>query len=528
MYKINSFKNAKEFQGLFGISNGTRRNKILLALLKSKEVWRWCREHGNYDLLGISSMAELKQVVTNKIIEAGRNENLAYEVVLGKYVYYSGIYETDSYRGVPEDGTIGFVRYYNHERQDVFKKKAGRFYTQLIEETSIGKVLPQQVKVFLAEEFCMDWQVYVQGSLPEYTLHVDDNFEKIYSREACEGDFHSCMTGRGLSSFYSDAVKAKAAYLTNKNGKVIARAVIYTAAKDEDGKVWRLCERQYSSDSNEILKRALVDSLIQDNQIDGYKFVGADCGNSRGFVDNEGNSLNCKRFTISCDLDWGDYLSYQDSFKWYNMDDNIAYNYSDCDYQYRLDTTNGEIEDEESAYDEYHDRDVADTVTVYYHGSEMSCDSEDLDDFEDYDGDWIHYEDILDCPYCSGRFLDPEYYPRDEHSHSDLLNQDFCCDDCKNQAELEFKKTNWFYCDFDKEFFENADELTTYHAWNKEQSVYEEKTIRKNVVDLYVDCEILHKHGNEIYDQINEQTKLPFGFEAEQEQEVEEEALIAV
>ncbi len=229
----------------------------------------------------------------------------------------------------------------------------------------------------------MDWQVYVQGSLPKYTLHVDDNFEKIYSREACEGDFHSCMTGRGLSSFYSDAVKAKAAYLTNKNDKVIARAVIYTAAKDEDGKVWRLCERQYSSDSNEILKRALVDSLIQDNQIDGYKFVGADCGNSRGFVDNEGNSLNCKRFTISCDLDWGDYLSYQDSFKWYNMDDNVAYNYSDCDYQYRLDTTNGEIEDEESAYDEYHDRDVADTVTVYYHGSEMSCDSEDLDDFEE-------------------------------------------------------------------------------------------------------------------------------------------------
>ena len=116
MYKIRSFNNATEFQGLFGISNGTRRNKILLALLKSKEVWRWCREHGDYDLLGISSMAELKQVVTNKIIEAGRNENLAYDVVLGKYVYYSGICETDEYRGVPEDGTIGFVRYYNHER----------------------------------------------------------------------------------------------------------------------------------------------------------------------------------------------------------------------------------------------------------------------------------------------------------------------------------------------------------------------------------------------------------------------------
>lgn len=32
MYKINSFKNAKEFQGLFGISNGTRKQKKSEAL----------------------------------------------------------------------------------------------------------------------------------------------------------------------------------------------------------------------------------------------------------------------------------------------------------------------------------------------------------------------------------------------------------------------------------------------------------------------------------------------------------------
>ena len=44
MNKIQSFANAKEYQELFGYvehGNGvkSRRNKILLALLKSKSVW---------------------------------------------------------------------------------------------------------------------------------------------------------------------------------------------------------------------------------------------------------------------------------------------------------------------------------------------------------------------------------------------------------------------------------------------------------------------------------------------------------
>ena len=62
MNKIQSFKNAQEFQELFGIqehNNGvkSRRNKILLALLKSKSVWAYCRERDDWSLLAIKSMA---------------------------------------------------------------------------------------------------------------------------------------------------------------------------------------------------------------------------------------------------------------------------------------------------------------------------------------------------------------------------------------------------------------------------------------------------------------------------------------
>ena len=68
---------------------------------------------------------------------------------------------------------------------------------------------------------------------------------------------------------------------------------------------------------NNTLKRALIDALIKGGHIDGYKKVGAGCGDSRAFVDLEENSLSDRKFRIECDLDYDDTLSYQDSFKWY-------------------------------------------------------------------------------------------------------------------------------------------------------------------------------------------------------------------
>ena len=81
MNKIQSFKNAQEFQELFGIqehSNNvkSRRNKILLALLKSPSVWAYCREREDWTLLAIKSMAELKTKLTKMIADAGVHQGL--------------------------------------------------------------------------------------------------------------------------------------------------------------------------------------------------------------------------------------------------------------------------------------------------------------------------------------------------------------------------------------------------------------------------------------------------------------------
>lgn len=94
---------------------------------------------------------------------------------------------------------------------------------------------------------------------------------------------------------------------------MIARCVIYNRVTDQDGKNgdWRkdntLRMKQYP-------QRALIDALIKGGHIDGYKRVGAGCGDARAFVDLEENSLSDRKFRIECDLDWDDTLSYQDSF----------------------------------------------------------------------------------------------------------------------------------------------------------------------------------------------------------------------
>lgn len=149
---------------------------------------------------------------------------------------------------------------------------------------------------------------------------MDDNFSDIYDSDECEGDFYSCMTDKDYHYFYRDSVDTSAAYLKNEQGKIIARCVIFNKVYEEGtNKIWSLAERQYSTNQDDMLKRALVNALIIGGYIDGYKQVGYDCHHSRSFVDIEGDSLEDNNFYIDCNLGTEDTLSYQDSFKWYDM-----------------------------------------------------------------------------------------------------------------------------------------------------------------------------------------------------------------
>lgn len=439
-----NFENYEGFLSMFGIQNHgngnkSRKNKILLSYLKSRTILHEAVQSGDFSLLNISDMADLKNKMKSLIIESGtRNESLYYEVNLINEIYRSAQYSTDGNNGLCEDGDSRAVRYINHNNGNhAFKMKAGKFYRALILETDFGKKLPEQVVTYLCEEFTSDWQSYAFSSLPQNQLFVNDDFQYIYDSRNYLGDFRSCMVNKDLHTFYNDAVKAKAAFLENSDGKIIARCVIFTDVTDQDGKKWRLAERQYASDGSTIYCRALVDALIREGHIDGYKVPGAGCGESRNFVDIHGVSLSHKQFIIDCDLDWDDNVSYQDSFKWYNMEKRIATNYGYGDHD--LSITEGSLNDVDSPWDDYHEEYCDDTTTVYAHGREYQCATNWLDDFRwvELREEYHHIDDVEQCPHCEGWVLRSEAYTSDLMDNGEY----YCCETCLMDAEEEYKES---------------------------------------------------------------------------------------
>ena len=439
-----NFENYEGFLSMFGIQNHgngnkSRKNKILLSYLKNRTILHEAVQSGDFSLLNISDMADLKNKMKSLIIESGtRNESLYYEVNLINETYRSAQYSTDGNNGLCEDGDSRAVRYINHNNGNhAFKMKAGKFYRALILETDFGKKLPEQVVTYLCEEFTSDWQSYAFSSLPQNQLFVNDDFQYIYDSRNYLGDFRSCMVNKDLHTFYNDAVKAKAAFLENSDGKIIARCVIFTDVTDQDGKKWRLAERQYASDGSTIYCRALVDALIREGHIDGYKVPGAGCGESRNFVDIHGVSLSHKQFIIDCDLDWDDNVSYQDSFKWYNMEKRIATNYGYGDHD--LSITEGSLSDVDSEYDDYHQEYCEETTTVYVNGREYQCATNWLDDFRwvELREEYHHIDDVEQCPHCEGWVLRSEAYTSDLMDNGEY----YCCETCLIDAEEEYKES---------------------------------------------------------------------------------------
>ena len=396
MIYIKSFKNYEEFKEIFGVvehGNGvkSRKNKILLACLKDRKLLHWwlsfkdrCdrthreRLYNTCDYLYATSMDDLKHFAMEMMGRLVFNDVCGMDVPYYciafnglPYEFYSSSMRLDGFKGICADGDSKAVRYENVEREKVFKMKAGKFITKCIEECRITRdYMPEQLKRWIGEEFAREWQVFAeQRCTDRYTLHVDDNFKDIYDSGRCYGDFGSCMTDKEQHTFYRDAIEAKAAYITDEHGWIVARCIVYTDVIDENGNHYRLAERQYSMGQDNVLKQILVDKLIKAGEIDGYKRVGVDCHDNKNFVHNDGSSMRDLVLHIACCLEAGNTLSYQDSFIYYNHNKQISYNDSSKSYSDELNTTDhqfggggiwsdyyGEyIPEEESVYDDYYE-----------------------------------------------------------------------------------------------------------------------------------------------------------------------------
>lgn len=425
-------KNYEEFKQLFIREDGKRKNRVILDMWLDKAFNEYIKTQPMLSVLKqVRTMADLFTLCDYFV---SRTSTGAHIHNIFDRVYRSELYMSDG-NGLCVDGDFRGYRYYNVERQAIFKMKIGKMYKHFIDGSEFGKHLPESVKLYMCEEMTTKWMAYTQSKCANMELYVDDKFHKIYDSEYYDGDFHSCMTDGDNYHFYEDAVDAQAAYLMNGEGRIVARCVIYTNAKDEDGKVWRLAERQYSANGDEVYKRLLIQSLINGGHIDAYKKVGAGCHDPLLWLDVNDNPLPNPKFSIRCVLSNGDYISYQDSFKWYDYSKDTAYNYNPGGLDELLSSTDETFEG--GAYDSWHEEYTDDElVEVWSSGHRYMCSEERLGDFRWVEGacEYHHEDDVVWCECCDVYVLNDYAY------YSEITDEYYCCEECMNDAEAAYSE----------------------------------------------------------------------------------------
>lgn len=428
MGKITSFSNAKEFQEIFGKNQfGGRKNKILLTLLKCKDFFDY-REDFKYFFEDVTSMKS-QQYLFKAVLDALKIYCRGpYTVNIFGERFKNYKYQTDILKGLCTDGDTSKIRVLVEKDSEkggkefvVRKTTPGKVFRQII-DGSLIYFLPEPVINFLCEKFTEYFIENAEKRINCYTLHVDKDFGKIYSSKNLLGNFHSCMNDMidVVDEFYSKAVNASAARLENKNGKIVARCIIWNDVHDVvSGKVYRLAERQYSTDTDYSMMRILISRLIKGNHIDGYKSIGSGCHSPNDFVLNDGKPLNVAMY-IDCNP--SKYVPYMDSFKYWLPDLKISYNNESyaygkkkTKYPYVLEQTNGLNPD-------------INFVQAYRHGDLIDINEDELDDyvFVSRINRYVYHSDILYCRWCENiivHYVDSLYY-------SPYFEDYFCCKDC--------------------------------------------------------------------------------------------------
>ena len=472
----NYFANYDEFNAYFGKKeNGQRKNKIFLAAYKYA-----CQTKQRK-----AFESKCDCIETSKLLDILRSDTLCVSELQGEnselngFAFRSKIYKIDDRKGVCDDGDFTAVRYINLESGKVFKMKAGKFIRAILQENGMIELYGETLCNYFCEQFAEEWKKINNSS--NFTLNVDNDFRYIYDRGNCidSSTFGSCMANKFQYVFYENSVNALAASLINKNDEIVARCIVFTEVLNEaDDTILRLAERQYAD--KDLYKQILVDKLITEKQIDGYKKIGTGCGDAKEFVLNSGESLNQCALSISCCLDDEDTISYQDSFKYFNIDRQRAYNYYCDDYTHALDTTNQYLSGEN--YDEYNERYTDDEITTIYYWNEsckvyleMSCSLE-------YAQDNLYWIEHLDA-YAT------DYY------YSEAMDAKLPLDKW-DEIEDEWKENNWYYDEYNEEYVESVTEC---FIWDRDECEY----VSRSVCADYARNNF-YEYDDEYYDEVNE------------------------
>lgn len=488
MIYLKSFSNYETFCGVFGLrecgnGNKSRMNKILLGCLKDKTFFHYCVRR-NQKYLSCNSMADFKRYLLDDLERSGGDAGYECHFRIDGIMRFfrHPDYEIDN-GGFCEDGDKNAIRYYNHDREGYFKMKAGKFFTKIMEACPFGRLLPQQAKSWLGEEFLTSWQAYTEANMPSCVMEFHygnkvEDFETIYSSRKQRGCFHSCMNNEGNHTMYVKSVKAHAAWLTDADGLIFARCVVWDEVFDETtGGTLRLAERQYSDGVQDRFKKMLVDELIKRQLIDGYKQIGADCHDNRNFVLNDGTSIRDHRLSIDCSIHDSDRVSYMDSFVYYDRDFDKAYNYDFDDYTDKLDITEGHLEDchDGQVWSDYNEEyiDEDDAFYVERH-SDWFYDSQVV---EDCNGNWQLVDDCVRCDNCGSWVLEEDAY-----SAEGLDDLYFCDSEC---AENWAESHGYTWAEYDECYIRVDDAVTVnrYCGYRNGDGYWEPETMSQDDFD---------------------------------------------
>lgn len=493
MLYFKSFRNYEEFKNVFGLrecgnGNKSRMNKILLGCLKDKQFFHYIMEDKEYEaILKIGNMSEFKNELLFYLSSSsqdadGYSWSLPFNGVF--YMFHVPNMQMDN-DGFCMDGDTRALRYFNTENKKFFKMKAGKFFTKIMESCEFGQHLPQQAKSWLGEEFLTSWEAYAEAHMPDksFEFHYGNemkDFEEIYSSRHRRGDFHSCMTDKKNYSMYYDACKCHAAWLTDADGNMFARCIVFDEVYDEaTGEILRLAERQYSDGVQDKFKKMLVDALISRDLIDGYKQIGASCSDNQNFVLNDGTDISDHDLSIDCDLYTDSTVSYMDSFVYYSIHEHKAYNSCSCDYTHTLDTTDGVLEGPHK-----------DEVWSGYNNAYIPQDEAYFVDRHDdyfYDNQVVidHYDDyqlIDDCEQCAEC---DDWYLRDDMIQEEGLPDDlyFCDTEC---AKDWASKNDYVWSDYDEMYLDADDavRVNRYHKYyGQKEGYWKPETISEDDFD---------------------------------------------
>lgn len=452
LYYTNICENYDDFKSRYyrndGVTKQLRMN-LKWAIFRAK----MCHNNGSV----LNNDALMRSVLNHLSYYSDEGYVINLTIDGSHYSFRSSVYSSDHLHCVRTDSKDG-LRLIKDDR--VWGVKYGKMFNSINEVISADRKVPQNILNYVVELFAYKWRA--EHPIVEYTLHVDDNFERIYTSDE---DFGSCMRNQGQWTFYRDAVDASACYLTDKDGEMVARAVRFNSVRDvKNNETLLLLERQYSKDSRGDLKQILVDMLIAAGEIDGYKSVTAGCADAYNFKSIGGDDWSCRMFEIKCDLKVGDTLSYQDSFKWYDYDNRCAYNYPNGDQC--LNTTDDKFMGTTEEY-------------LYWNGYDYDTRYASRVWIEDH----CTYSEVADAYLDDGVWIDGYFYP---YNDDNICYSDY-------HAEY-FYKSECTFCDEENDWFRDYEVVTDINGkYRYEGHVYEitygenKGKYSDNTVDIKID-----------------------------------------